>query len=57
MKIRRIQLYRFKGFEDLQLIFPTDAKLLVFIGENGSGKTSFLNEMASFESAKVSNKE
>jgi predicted ATP-binding protein involved in virulence len=46
MKIRRIQLYRFKGFEDLQLIFPTDAKLLVFIGENGSGKTSFMEGIA-----------
>lgn len=46
MKIRRIQLYRFKGFEDLQLIFPTNAKLLVFIGENGSGKTSFMEGIA-----------
>jgi predicted ATP-binding protein involved in virulence len=46
MKIRRIQLYRFRGFEDLQIIFPTDAKLLVFIGENGSGKTSFMEGIA-----------
>lgn len=42
MKIRNLQLYHFRGFEDLQMQFPKDAQCLVFIGENGSGKTSLL---------------
>lgn len=42
MRIRRIQLYRFRGFDDLQLLLPKDKNLAVFIGENGSGKTSLL---------------
>ncbi len=42
MRIRRIQLYRFRGFDDLQLLFPKDSNLIAFIGENGSGKTSLL---------------
>jgi predicted ATP-binding protein involved in virulence len=43
MRIRRIQLYRFRGFDDLQLIFPSKENLTVFIGQNGSGKTSLLD--------------
>jgi tetratricopeptide (TPR) repeat protein len=43
MRIRRIQLYRFRGFDDLQLIFPPKENLTVFIGKNGSGKTSLLD--------------
>ena len=43
MRIRRIQLYRFRGFDDLQLIFPPKENLTVFIGQNGSGKTSLLD--------------
>ena len=42
MRVERIQLYHFRGFEDLQIQFPTDANTIAFIGDNGSGKTSLL---------------
>lgn len=46
MKVKNLHLYRFRGFEDLQISFPKDAQMLVFIGENGSGKSSLLEGMS-----------
>lgn len=42
MKIKSIRLSRFRGFKDLEVQFPANASLIVFIGENGSGKTSLM---------------
>ncbi len=46
MKVKNLHLYRFRGFEDLKVSFPKDAPLIVFIGENGSGKSSLLEAMS-----------
>lgn len=46
MKVKNLHLYRFRGFEDLKVSFPKDAQLIVFIGENGSGKSSLLEAMS-----------
>ncbi len=42
MKIKSIRLNRFRGFKDLEVQFPANENLVVFIGENGSGKTSLM---------------
>ncbi|MFY7887340.1 MAG: AAA family ATPase, partial [Spirosomataceae bacterium] len=43
MKIKGIHFEYFRGFENLEVRFPADAQSIVFIGENGSGKTSLLD--------------
>lgn len=46
MKIKGIHFEYFRGFENLEVRFPADAQSIVFIGENGSGKTSLLDAMS-----------
>ena len=42
VKIKEVKLKRFKRFTDLKLTgIPETAKLIVLVGPNGSGKTSF----------------
>jgi predicted ATP-binding protein involved in virulence len=43
MKIKGIHFEYYRGFENLEVRFPADAQSIVFIGENGSGKTSLLD--------------
>lgn len=46
MRIRRIELNNFKRFSHLIVeALPSTAKLVVLVGPNGSGKTSFLEAM------------
>lgn len=43
MKIKKLELKNFRGFEDLTIDFPEgESGLAVFVGVNGSGKTSVL---------------
>ena len=43
MRIEKLSLKNFRGFEELEIDFPEgEGGLAVFIGENGSGKTSVL---------------
>lgn len=42
MRVQYLHLYQFRGFENLQVEFPAEAKTIAFIGENGCGKTSLL---------------
>ena len=43
MKIKRVELNRFKRFTHLEVRdLPETARLVVLVGPNGSGKTSFL---------------
>lgn len=42
MKIKSLHIQNFRGFEDVKIEFP-DTNLAVFIGENGSGKSSVLD--------------
>lgn len=46
MKIKEVQLNRFKRFTDLKLTnIPESAKLIVLVGPNGSGKTSLFEAL------------
>ncbi len=46
MKIKEIELSRFKRFTNLKLInIPESAKLVVLVGPNGSGKTSIFEAL------------
>ncbi|MCF7516667.1 AAA family ATPase [Pseudoalteromonas sp. L21] len=46
MKIKEVQLNRFKRFTDLKLCeIPESAKLIVLVGPNGSGKTSLFEAL------------
>ncbi len=43
MKITHLHLQNFRGFENLEITIPTTSNIAVFIGENGSGKSSVLD--------------
>ncbi|MGG6270296.1 AAA family ATPase [Leptolyngbya sp. AN03gr2] len=45
MRIKALRLTNFRGFKDFHLEFPK-SNIAVFIGENGSGKSSLLNSMS-----------
>ena len=46
MRIEKLSLKNFRGFEELEVDFPEgEGGLAVFIGENGSGKTSILSNL------------
>ncbi len=47
MRIDKLSLTNFRGFEELEIDFPEgEGGLAVFIGENGSGKTSVLKAIS-----------
>jgi len=49
MRIEKLSLKNFRGFEELEIDFPEgEGGLAVFIGENGSGKTSVLKAVSYF---------
>ncbi len=43
MRIKELHLENFRGFEKLDIVFPENSNVAVFIGENGSGKTTVLD--------------
>ncbi|MBI5914941.1 MAG: AAA family ATPase [Bacteroidetes bacterium] len=46
MRIKKLELKNFRGFEDLTIDFPDgESGLAVFVGVNGSGKTSVLDSI------------
>lgn len=45
IRLKRIRLENFRGFETLEFDFPA-SNILVLFGENGSGKSSFLDALA-----------
>ena len=46
MKIKNISLKKFKRFSDLEVSgIPEEAKLIILVGPNGSGKTSLLESL------------
>lgn len=45
MRIKRLIMTNFRGFKDLEIIFP-ESNLLVLVGINGSGKSSILDCIA-----------
>lgn len=45
MRIKKLKIENFRGFRELDITFP-DSNLAVFIGDNGSGKTSLLDGIA-----------
>lgn len=51
MRIEELHLQNFRGFRELKLTLPSD--LAVFIGVNGSGKSSILDSIAIFLSQYV----
>ncbi|MFO5439278.1 MAG: AAA family ATPase, partial [Dolichospermum sp.] len=51
MRIEELHLQNFRGFRELKLTLPLD--LAVFIGVNGSGKSSILDSIAIFLSQYV----
>jgi len=51
MRIEKLNLKNFRGFEELEIDFPSkeqEGGLAVFIGVNGSGKTSVLRAISHF---------
>ncbi|MFK7979749.1 MAG: AAA family ATPase [Saprospiraceae bacterium] len=49
MRIEKLSLKNFRGFEELEIDFPEgEGGLAVFIGVNGSGKTSILKAISYF---------
>ena len=45
MKIKKLQLYNFRCFEQYELMF-SDHRFTLLIGDNGSGKTAILDALA-----------
>lgn len=43
MKIRNVQIIKWRNFENIQLSIPDEATLIALIGENGAGKSSILD--------------
>jgi predicted ATP-binding protein involved in virulence len=43
MRIKNLHLENFRGFEKLDIEFPENSNVVVFIGENGSGKSSLID--------------
>lgn len=43
MKIRNLQIIKWRNFENIQLSIPDEATLVALIGENGAGKSSILD--------------
>lgn len=43
MRIKSLHLENFRGFEQLNIEFPDNSNVVVFIGENGSGKSSLID--------------
>ncbi len=49
MRIKKLELKNFRGFEELTIDFPEgEGGLAVFVGVNGSGKTSVLDAIIDF---------
>jgi predicted ATP-binding protein involved in virulence len=46
MRIKKLHLQNFRGFENLEMTFPETSNLVVLIGKNGSGKTTVLDAVA-----------
>lgn len=46
MRIKRLELKNFRGFEELTIHFPEDSNVAVFVGVNGAGKTSVLEAIS-----------
>ena len=44
MKIKELHLTNFRGFEQLDIVFPN--RLAVFMGVNGTGKSSVLDAIS-----------
>jgi len=42
MKITKLQFENFRNYENHSYVFPSDKNLIVLTGENGKGKTNFL---------------
>ncbi|PIZ74968.1 DNA replication/repair protein RecF [Candidatus Peregrinibacteria bacterium CG_4_10_14_0_2_um_filter_38_24] len=42
MKITKLQFENFRNYENYSYVFPSDKNLIVLTGENGKGKTNFL---------------
>jgi predicted ATP-binding protein involved in virulence len=53
MRIKKLNLKNFRGFKELEIKFP-GSNLVVFVGINGSGKSSILDCLAMFLSQFVS---
>ena len=43
MRIKRITLRNYRQYKDLELEFPKNKRIFLFIGKNGTGKSNFLN--------------
>ena len=46
MRIKKLHLKNFRQFEDLEINFPETSNVVVFIGENGCGKSTVLDAAA-----------
>ena len=51
MRIKKLHLENFRGFEKLDIEFPENSNVAVLIGENGAGKSSILNAVSKFINA------
>jgi AAA15 family ATPase/GTPase len=43
MVIKRIKISNYRQYEDIDLKFPEEKRILLFVGKNGTGKSNFLN--------------
>ena len=55
MKIKRIKINDFRGFREFVVDIPTDSNVIVFIGENGAGKSAILDSVSLLLSILVKN--